>query len=143
MNKLANNGKRSVFALTPAARVRLLILFLFLGALGAWLYFNASSADLAQKAQFLEAVYKDGNYIEAGIWSFFALGFAIRAFKTSGKISHQAVMAAVTFGLFGLSDIVEVHTGAWWHPWWLLVWKVLCVMSMFCLLLVYIQESQE
>jgi len=25
--------------------------------------------------------------------------------------------------LFALSDFVEVYTGAWWEPWWLLVWK--------------------
>ncbi len=143
MNKRQKNGKQSVFALTSGAGVRLSILLIFLGLLGVWFYFTASSADVSQQAKFLEAVYKDGNYIEAGIWNLFALGFAIRAFKSSGKIRHQAFRAMVTFGLFGLSDIVEVQTGAWWHPWWLLLWKVLCVLSMFCLLFAYIQESRE
>lgn len=36
-------------------------------------------------------------------------------------------IAAVTLVLFGLSDAVELYTKAWWHPWWLLVWKAACI----------------
>jgi len=29
--------------------------------------------------------------------------------------------------LFGISDLVEVQTGAWWDPWWLFTLKAFCV----------------
>jgi hypothetical protein len=25
---------------------------------------------------------------------------------------------------------VEARTGAWWEPWWLFVWKALCVVGL-------------
>jgi hypothetical protein len=31
---------------------------------------------------------------------------------------------------FGLSDLVESQTGAWWTPWWLFAWKALCVLGL-------------
>jgi len=36
-------------------------------------------------------------------------------------------MAAVAFLAFAGTDLVEMQTGAWWRPWWLLVWKAACV----------------
>ena len=39
----------------------------------------------------------------------------------------RGLLSAVTLVLFGLSDVVELQTGAWWRPWWLLVWKALCI----------------
>ncbi len=47
------------------------------------------------------------------------------------------LFAAVSFILFGLTDFVEMRTGAWWHPWWLLAWKGGCVAVMVGLLLTY------
>ncbi len=38
----------------------------------------------------------------------------------------------VVFGgfiAFGISDFVEIHTGAWWRPWWLLGWKAACLLA--------------
>ena len=33
----------------------------------------------------------------------------------------------MSFFAFGISDFVEIHTGAWYRPWWLLAWKATCV----------------
>lgn len=30
---------------------------------------------------------------------------------------------------FGVSDIIELQTGAWWRPWWLLLLKAACLLS--------------
>jgi hypothetical protein len=30
--------------------------------------------------------------------------------------------------VFGVSDLVEAQTGAWWEPWWLFVMKAACVL---------------
>lgn len=36
-------------------------------------------------------------------------------------------LLASAFLAFGLSDIIESQTGAWWRPWWLLVLKGGCI----------------
>jgi hypothetical protein len=35
----------------------------------------------------------------------------------------------ICFVVFGVSDVIEAQTGAWWHPWWLFVMKALCVLG--------------
>ncbi|NET27350.1 hypothetical protein [Okeania sp. SIO1I7] len=119
--------------------IRLFILLVFLAGIfiGLWLILQNSSP--SEQAKILEKVYKKGNYIEAVIWLIFSGAFAVSAIKNSGIIRLHRIVATFTFLLFGLSDIVEVQTGAWWHPWWLFVWKSLCVLSMFCLLIFFVK----
>ncbi|MGB7440769.1 MAG: hypothetical protein WA919_06845 [Coleofasciculaceae cyanobacterium] len=126
-----------------AVIIRLSLLFLILAGLGFWIrqLISASSVEqLSEQANILEAIYIRGNYLEAVIWIIFAVGFAVAGFSQPGLIRRQRVLAAVTFLLFGLSDIVEVQTGAWWHPWWLFLWKSSCVISMVVLLGIYWQS---
>ncbi|MGB3535138.1 MAG: hypothetical protein WBA13_16695 [Microcoleaceae cyanobacterium] len=95
--------------------IRLTILFLLLIILGIWaglILSNSNPEEITQKAKLLEAIYKKRNYIEAGILGIFTIGFTQAAIKNTGKIRIQRIIAAVTFLLFGLSDIVEVITGA-------------------------------
>ena len=67
------------------------------------------------------------NAVEVVIWCGIGLEFLRRGFVT-GVISRRlASIAGVTFLLFGLSDVVELQTGAFWRPWWLLVWKGICI----------------
>jgi hypothetical protein len=70
----------------------------------------------------------------------FAIGFAVKAGKTSGRTRINRLITTLIFLLFGGSDIVEVQTGAWWSPWWLFVWKASCVLSMAILLWVYLRD---
>lgn len=120
--------------------IRLSILLLILAGLfgGGWLIIQNSSP--SEQAKILETVYTKGNYLEAVIWFFFAVAFAVSAIKKNRLIRLHRTIATFTFLLFGLSDIVEVQTGAWWHPWWLFVWKSLCVLSMFCLLILHLKN---
>ena len=74
------------------------------------------------------------NYVEAGLWIAIALGFAIAIGRIAPAVRRDGAMAAVTFLFFGLSDIVETRTGAWWRPWWLLAWKAACVTALVILL---------
>jgi hypothetical protein len=62
------------------------------------------------------------------------VGFLVRAIARASRRT-DVLLAAVTFLAFGGSDLVEAHTGAWWRPWWLLVWKGLCL-AIFAWLLV-------
>jgi hypothetical protein len=43
--------------------------------------------------------------------------------------------AALLLIAFGLSDVVETQTGAWWRPWWLLAWKTACVLGLLVIVL--------
>jgi len=77
------------------------------------------------------------NYLEAGLWAVTAIGFAIAATRRSGRARRLSCIAAVTFAAFGGSDVLEVQTGAWWRPWWLLAWKTLCVLVLLGLYIVH------
>ena len=79
-------------------------------------------------------MFEIANYIEAALWG--AIGLVLLAYATL-RASDGRKIAAVAGGVFlvfGLSDVVEVHTGAWWRPWWLLLWKAACVLSMIGLM---------
>jgi len=69
------------------------------------------------------------NYIEAGLW--FCLGLSLLAWSLiAGKKSEHkklATVAGAAFLLFGVTDIIEASTGAWWRPLWLLGLKGLCI----------------
>ena len=75
------------------------------------------------------------NYIEASLWSVIGIGFLLRAFLKRGGAT--SIIAAVAFLVFGASDVIETHTGAWWRPWWLLVMKGMCLAVFLVLLARY------
>jgi hypothetical protein len=73
-------------------------------------------------------LFRTINYIEAGFWTVLGIGFAVRGATSGDRVARRiCVTAAATLFAFGASDVVEAGTGAWWHPWWLLVWKGACV----------------
>lgn len=59
------------------------------------------------------------NDIESGIWISMAVVLAV--------LRRGHPMSWLILVLFGISDVVEAQTGAWWRPWWLLIWKGGCV----------------
>ena len=139
-------GKKSIWAMTPSAWVRLSLFLLIVAGfwIGAWLSFAdiESPEKVAAAADILQTIYERGNYIEAAIWSIFAGAFAVRAAQKFGRDRLWSMIAALTFFFFGVSDIVEVGTGAWWRPWWLFLWKASCVTSMVGLLINYLRRSK-
>ncbi len=70
---------------------------------------------------------RDGNLIEAGMWVLLSLVLLGFAFSQPRPLRPTLWLLAVTMVVFGGSDLVEARTGAWWKPWWLFVWKALCV----------------
>ncbi|QDV31830.1 hypothetical protein Spb1_37750 [Planctopirus ephydatiae] len=50
---------------------------------------------------------------------------------------------AIALVLFGLSDAVEIGSGAWWRPWWLLAWKATCVIAISVIGSVLYLRSRE
>jgi len=66
------------------------------------------------------------NSIEALVWS----TIGILLLSSSQKLAvnspkKDVVVLGILFVAFGASDVVEVYSGAWWKPWWLLTWKTL------------------
>lgn len=87
--------------------------------------------------------FQTANLIEAGLWSTIALTLAGFAIARTGRRRRLCLIAAVTFLLFGVSDVVETQTGAWYRPWWLFCWKAICVAAMVGLLVDYRRSRRE
>lgn len=69
------------------------------------------------------------NYYEAALWASLALGLAISSFRLKIRAYRCVLLiSAGTFILFGVSDIIEAHTGAWWRPIELLMLKGFCIL---------------
>ncbi|BAY05655.1 hypothetical protein H6G54_25720 [Anabaena cylindrica FACHB-243] len=117
---------KSTLQFTKGAILRLSLLFMAMIGFVLWLQQSGS----LENPQLLETLYRQGNYIEAVLWSLFSLGFMIYSYKRNCLIAkHKNQITSVIFLLFGLSDIIEVQTGGWWKPWWLLLWKSSCVIG--------------
>jgi hypothetical protein len=73
---------------------------------------------------------RDGNLIEAGVWFLLALVLLAHACRSPKRLRPILLILVTTLILFGASDLVEARTGAWWTPWWLFVWKTICVVAL-------------
>ncbi|MCP4708286.1 MAG: hypothetical protein GY869_06655, partial [Planctomycetes bacterium] len=70
----------------------------------------------------MEIVYY-GNIIEGAFWVLLSLFFWIPACRRGERHRWFCVFGGAVLVLFGGSDFYEAHTGAWWKPWWLMVWN--------------------
>jgi hypothetical protein len=82
------------------------------------------------------------NYAEACLWAVIAIGFAAHAAARPAR-RRTSLLAAVAFLAFGLSDIVEARSGAWWRPWWLLAWKGVSLVVFAWLLRAYVRARRD
>lgn len=72
------------------------------------------------------AMERTFNLWEAGLWLLIALTLLPRALREPTPRRRVLLQLSVVFTIFGVSDLVEARTGAWWEPWWLAVLKVGC-----------------
>ena len=72
-------------------------------------------------------IERNFNLLEVVLWSLFALAFAWNAGRAKGAFRWLFVTFSMAFAVFGLSDVIESRTGAWWRPWWLLALKAACI----------------
>jgi hypothetical protein len=84
----------------------------------------------------------DGNQIEAIVWLVLALALGVHAFFREKRLRPTLLFLAAMIVVFGVSDLVEAETGAWWRPWWLLVWKGSCLLLMLAAFLRYLRLSK-
>ena len=85
----------------------------------------------------MDAYLSEFNFWEAWLWFACAGVLALRALPAGRPHRQLSVYAALAFLLFGLSDLVEIRTGAWWRPWWLLTWKGACLVAFAALYYAY------
>jgi hypothetical protein len=80
---------------------------------------------------------KTFNALEAGLWMTFALITALLGGRVRGMTPRLRILLAVSFLAFGISDLIEISTGAWWRPPGLLAYKGVCLLGIGggCLLL--------
>ena len=67
------------------------------------------------------------NAIEASWWIGLGIVLVFRAGSRGSKRDRYLLAGALV--VFGISDVIEVWTGAWWRPWWLAVLKVACCLG--------------
>ena len=73
---------------------------------------------------------RNGNLIEAGVWFLLGLVLLVHACRSPKRMRPILFALVTTLLLFGVSDLVESRTGAWWTPWWLFAWKAICVAAL-------------
>jgi hypothetical protein len=71
-----------------------------------------------------------GNYIEAAFWIVVGVVLCLCGRKARPPLHKLSFLSSGLLVLFGISDIVEAQTGAWWRPWWLLIWKGICLVGL-------------
>jgi hypothetical protein len=82
--------------------------------------------DQALFAMVFADIHSVGNEIEAVLWFVIATVLLVAGNRRPTN-RNECWIAAAALIAFGLSDVVEIQTGAWWRPWWLLVWKGGCI----------------
>jgi hypothetical protein len=70
---------------------------------------------------------RSGNLAEAALWFAVSLTFVVKTALSHGRLRAVFLILAVAFAVFGITDLVESETGAWWRPLWLLGLKAACV----------------
>lgn len=58
-----------------------------------------------------------------------AATLAVGACRVSRRERFLWGLQAFVFAVYGLSDLIESSTGAWWQPWWLLLMKGACIVT--------------
>ena len=91
----------------------------------------------------LDPAFVLSNRVEALLWISISIGCVIAAIRHRGVIRRDLIFAFGVFGIFGASDFVEATTGAWWRPWWLLVWKGLSILALLVLLVRYAHRRRD
>jgi hypothetical protein len=70
------------------------------------------------------------NGCEAALWWALAIVVAVKFGRKQSPAQPTARWAVMWLVLFGISDVIEISTGAWWRPWPLLALKGTCLAAL-------------
>lgn len=82
------------------------------------------------------------NFFEGLLWTAIGLIFTWRAFRKT-KYRALQIGSSVSFILFGISDFIEMRTGAWYTPCTLFALKATCVLSFLIHLRIYVNTKKN
>jgi hypothetical protein len=82
------------------------------------------------------------NFFEGLLWVARGIVFACRAIRKT-KYRGLQIGVAISFLLFGVSDFIEMRTGAWYTPWTLFALKAACVLSFLVHLRIYMTQKNK
>jgi hypothetical protein len=85
---------------------------------------------------FLEHLCSVFNFFEALFWIAVAASFGV-TYWWKRQNGDLMLAAGLLLFEFGLSDFVEMRTGAWYRPWWLCVWKVTTVIALLVVFVLF------
>lgn len=71
------------------------------------------------------------NFLEIGLWATFALAVALFGDRANLSGRTRAILSIALLA-FSWSDFVELRSGAWWRPWWLILLKGTCLACFAC-----------
>lgn len=83
------------------------------------------------------------NCAEGAFWLILGVMFFLRKKKIRSELRKPYLVAAITFILFSGTDFVEMGTGAWYDPPWLLAWNLLCVASLILCFFWYVNRRRK
>jgi hypothetical protein len=82
------------------------------------------------------------NGCEAGLWLTFAVIVVRRYRRAQAGVRRVACVMALFFILFGVSDLIEFETGAWWRPPALLIFKGVCLIGLTCCFVALVRRER-
>jgi len=77
------------------------------------------------------------NIIEMFFWLVSGTLLIIYSLKKTSRRKIHAAAAGITLIVFGITDIMEIFTGCWWEPWWLLGLNALCIFNLIIIYLTF------
>jgi hypothetical protein len=83
------------------------------------------------------------NGCEAALWLVFAVVVAVRYRRAEAGLRRWSWLTAGFYVLFGVSDVIEMQTGAWWRPPGLLVFKGACLVGLTWCSVVLLRRLRE
>jgi len=78
------------------------------------------------------------NILEALFWFLLSVMFFRYYLKSNSLLKSKFLILSITLILFGISDMIELFTGAWYEPLGLMVLKLSCGASMIYCFSVFI-----
>ena len=85
------------------------------------------------------------NLYEAILWFVIAaVLFTFAIFDKSKRLyKMNLIVSALLFFAFGISDLIEMQTGAWWKPFSLLLLKGACIVGFLLCFIKYRQLKKQ
>lgn len=77
------------------------------------------------------------NIIEIIFWLGMGSLLMYYSMKKAPSRKAHAAAAGITLLVFSITDIIEIFTGSWWDPWWLLALNMLCIFSLIMIYLTF------